>query len=136
MFEGKKPCPRLWLALCMALLFLLLFAVPVFAGVWGEIWEKSGGALVGLAIEHLIPLVLTIGFGMLGTAGVLMIKTMSNVSLLLNAIVNAAADNKFTAQEVREIKDAFWMVVSPFRKTPAKVGPVVLIEEPPPYDGK
>jgi hypothetical protein len=123
------------LVLCLALLFLFMFAVPVFAGVWGEIWKKSGGALVGLAMEHLIPLALTLGFGLLGATGALIIKTMSNVSLLLNAIVNAASDNKFSAQEVRDIKDAFWIVVSPFRKTPAKVGPVVIIEEPPPYDG-
>jgi hypothetical protein len=122
------------LFLALALLALVLFAAPVFAGVLGDLWDKSGGAIVGLAMEHLIPLGLTLLVGMLGAAWAIIKATMNNVALLLNAVVDAAADDKFTAGEVKLIKDKFWLVASPFRKTPAKIGPVVLIEEPPPYD--
>ena len=116
----------------LALLLALLFAAPVWAGVFGDIFKPVGNALLGVFVDNLLPILLTLGLGMLGGIAALIITTMKNVANLLNAIVDAAADNKFSGDEVKQIRARFWDVVLPWRKTPATVGPLIM--EPPPYE--
>ena len=98
----------------------------------GGILKPVGGALLGVFWDNIFPLLLTLGFGLLGAMGALIIKTFKNTADLLYAIVDAAADNKFTKAEVAEIKAKFWDVVLPWKKTPETVGPLIM--EPPPYE--
>lgn len=102
----------------LTVLLMLGFAVAAFAGIKETI--------INVVVDNLLPVVLTVAFGLLGAAGAAGIATAKYAASMLTAIVEAAEDKKFTKEEIADIRDKAILIVSPWRKTPDTVGTIDL----------